>query len=516
MAGKYLNNGRNDGEDLLNSPGYSDLQARSANRAANQSSRKKKKRRPKWQRVLRRYWPPIRFGLLCLLLILVLFFAIKFIVSLFPGGDDKNDPKETTASTTLPPETLSQEEIQTQIDDLFKQADTMAAGYDYLGAIKLIKASEHYDPASEVFSTKIAAYEAEDAKLISYPKMNEITHVFFHSLIVDNDRCFDGDYTEKGYNLYMTTISEFNKMMEIMYERGYVLVSPYDVAYEVTDETGTHFTYGDIRLPEGKIPFIMSQDDVNYYGYMIGDPDPDYIRPAVPYANGDGFAHKIVIGEDGYPTCEYMDAQGNITTGDYDLVPLLEKFIQEHPDFSYHGARAVLGMTGYEGVFGYRTKPAYEEEMGTEAYKKEVEQAKAVAQCLRDHGWVLASHSYGHPSYGEISAEKVASDVQKWEDTVESIIGECDIILYPNGSDVAGINKYTMDNEKFKAMYDSGLRYFFNVDSAVAWCQLGDDYFRGGRRNLDGFRMYNQPHLLEDLFPVEDVFDPDRPTPIGY
>ena len=513
MPGKYQNTGNGpaarNNSNIPVSPQFAELQARSANR-------QKKNRRPKWQRVLRRYWPPIRFGLLCLLLVLVLFFAIKFVVSLFPGGKNNDDPKETTASTTLPPETLSQEEIQENIDALLIQADSMAAGYDYLGAIELIKSSEYFDPANADMSSKIAHYETEDAKLVSYPNMNQITHVFFHSLIVDTARAFDGDYTEKGYNLYMTTIDEFNKILEHMYERGYVLVSPYDVAYEVTDETGTHFTYGDIRLPEGKIPFIMSQDDVNYYGYMIGDVDPEYIRPASPHPEGDGFAHKLVIGEDGYPTCEYMDAQGNITTGDYDLVPILEKFIQEHPDFSYHGARAVLGMTGYEGVFGYRTKPSYEQELGSEAFRKEIEQAKEVAQCLRDHGWILASHSYGHPSYGEISAEKVAADVQKWEDTVESVIGKCDIILYPNGSDVAGTNKYTMDNEKFKAMYDSGLRYFFNVDSNVYWSQLGDTYYRGGRRNLDGYRMYNHPHLLDDLFPVEEVFDKARPTPISF
>ena len=26
-----------------------------------------------------------------------------------------------------------------------------------------------------------------------------------------------------------------------------------------------------IYLPEGKIPFVMSQDDVNYYDYMDGE-----------------------------------------------------------------------------------------------------------------------------------------------------------------------------------------------------------------------------------------------------
>ena len=44
--------------------------------------------------------------------------------------------------------------------------------------------------------------------------------------------------------------------------------------------------------------------------------------------------------------------------------------------------------------------------------------AKDVAQCLRDHGWILASHSYGHPRYGDISAARVEADSTKWEETV--------------------------------------------------------------------------------------------------
>ena len=121
-----------------------------------------------------------------------------------------------------------------------------------------------------------------------------------------------------------------------------------------------------------------------------------------------------------------------------------------------------------------------------------------------------------HFLLGQVSVERVATDTKKWEDTVESIIGKCDIILYPNGSDVAGIEKYTMDNEKFKILYDSGLRYFYNVDSSVSWCQLGDDYFRGGRRNLDGYRMYNSPGRLDDLFDAAAVFSKARPTPVSF
>ena len=48
----------------------------------------------------------------------------------------------------------------------------------------------------------------------------------------------------------------------------------------------------------------------------------------------------LVIGDDGYPTNEYVQDDGTVVRGSFDLVPLLEDFIREHPDFSYKGARA--------------------------------------------------------------------------------------------------------------------------------------------------------------------------------
>ena len=413
--------------------------------------------------------------------------------------DDPTEPVES-------PEDLS-------VAELIKQTDFVAAGYDYQKAIQMLQSSKYYGKNKKL-EKKEAEYQKLDSQLVAYAQPDTITHIFFHSLIVDPERAFDKDVDQDGYNMYMTTVDEFNAILEAMYQKGYVLISPYDMAYEVTDSTGTHFTYGQIRLPEGKIPFIMSQDDLNYYSYMVGTGSGINETPVFADTNGDGFAHKIVIGDDGFPTCEYMDADGTITTGDYDLVPALETFIQSHPDFSYHGARAILGMTGYEGVFGYRTKPSYEAAMGSDAYAAEVKSAKEVAQCLRDHGWILASHSYGHPAYGNLTAERVERDSNKWEDTVQPIIGDTDVILYPHGSDIAGVEKYTFENKKFAALYDDGYRYFFNVDGHAYWNQLGENYFRGGRRNLDGYRMYHNPKKLKDLFDVDKVFDKSRPTPV--
>ncbi len=474
--------------------------------------RRRRKKVPKWKRMLKKYWPPVRFGLIIIAFVCVVSWGVSTFVNGIRLADSGKESTGSTEGTTTAP-TLSDSEVQALADALMADADFIAAGYDYQKAISMLQEFDYYEQFPAM-AEKVKQYEGLDEQLVVYADMGKVTHVFFHSLIVDTDRAFDGDEDEDGYNQYMTTCGEFWAMLEAMYEKGFVLVTPYQVAYEVQSPDGNYFTYGELRLPEGKKPFIMSQDDLNYYGYMIGTGSGVNETPVFVDSKNDGFAHRIVIGEDGYPTCEYMDANGNITTGDYDLVPLLEKFIQEHPDFSYHGARAVLGMTGYEGVFGYRTKPSYETALGTEKYNAEVAAAKEVAQCLRDHGWVLASHSYGHPAYGNLTPDRVEADSDKWENTVQPIIGDCDIILYPHGSDIAGAEAYTFENAKFSALYADGYRYFFNVDRNVYWSQLGDNYYRGGRRNLDGYRMWYNPNYLDDLFDVSQVFDKARPTPV--
>lgn len=477
------------------------------------------RRRRSSRRRNRDLMPSIIVTLMAIICIMSVTFVIMGVVSkpddTLNGGIPERKPQVTTnpADEVTEPATTTVDHSEEEVAALIEKTDFIAAGYDYSKAISMLQESEYYS-TNALLKQKEEEYQQADSQLVTYARPDTITHIFFHSLIVDTDRAFDGDEDEGGYNMYMTTVDEFNAILEEMYNRGYVLISPYDMAYEVTDDAGTHFTYGDIRLPAGKIPFLMSQDDLNYYSYMIGTGSGINETPVFVDGKNDGFAHKIVIGDDGYPTCEYMDAEGNITTGDYDLVPALETFIQKHPDFSYHGARAILGMTGYEGVFGYRTKPSYENTIGTEAYNAEVQAAKEVAQCLRDHGWVLASHSYGHPAYGNLTAERVEKDSTKWENTVQSIIGDTDVILYPHGSDIAGIEKYSFSNGKFEALYEDGYRYFFNVDGHQYWNQLGDNYFRGGRRNLDGFRMYHNPEKLKDLFDVDKVFDKARPTPV--
>ncbi len=421
--------------------------------------------------------------LLAALLLTGLFFGIRGLVRLFTGGKNGGGSAPVSVSEPAAPNTAA---------GVLAEAERLAAGYDYDAALALIQGFSGYD-ADPNLSDAITRFE-EAKTLLEPANLSEVTHVFFHTLIVDNAMAFDGEYTEAGYNQYMTTISEFEAMLRIMHERGFVLVNLDDMAKVVTDEDGsTRMEACEILLPPGKKPLVMSQDDVSYYQYMIGD----------------GFATRLVIGDDGYPTCEYEQEDGTLVRGDYDLVPILEKFIQAHPDFSYRGARATLAITGYDGVLGYRTCPS-----GEGYNEAEIEKARVVADRMKELGWVFASHSWGHRLYGSISAEDLRTDAMKWENEVQPILGETDIIIYAHGEDIAGVENYSAENEKYNILRDCGFRYFCNVDAHTYWVQLTDEYLRQGRRNLDGYRMYYNPEMLEDLFPVDEVWDNDRPTPV--
>ena len=209
------------------------------------------------------------------------------------------DPEDQPAATETPKEekkaekeTQKREAAENSSDStssdektLLKKAKKLAQQYDYTGAISVLKNNWKF-ATSDKMQEAAAAYMKKRDACVEYPLEN-ITHVFFHSLIVNTSLAFDGDSDEAGYNQMMTTVSEFKKMLQIMYDKGYVLVSPHDMA--VINDDGT-MSRGKIMLPEGKIPFVLSEDDVSYYHYM----------------DGDGFATKLVIDDNGdiNPECE--------------------------------------------------------------------------------------------------------------------------------------------------------------------------------------------------------------------
>jgi hypothetical protein len=417
-------------------------------------------------------------------------------------NNDKNKDKDDQ-NDKLSPEELEalreQERLMKEIaerEELIEKAKKLTLSYDYDGAIEMIKSYQGNEGGYQVYPALMEAIkeiEAEKESLVlyggSYTSVRQFNHVFFHSLVADNSKAFDGDYDSVGYNMYMTTIYEFKKMMESMYKDGYVLVSVHDIAKQVTDENGkTKFVEGEIYLPPGKKPFVLSQDDVNYYEYM----------------EGDGFASRIVIGEDGKPTCEMVLDDGSVVQGPYDLIPILDEFVEEHPDYSYKGAKGIIALTGYEGALGYRTN-----DPTSPTYEQDRETVKEVARVLKENGWEFASHSWGHKNMLEKSFEFIKKDTNRWLEEVAPLIGPTDIFIFPFGVDIERtMGHYSSD--KYQFLKEAGFNYFHGVDSKP-WMHLKDDYVRMTRRPLDGQAMLQFPERLQDLFNLEEIIDPERP-----
>jgi hypothetical protein len=430
-----------------------------------------------------------------------------------PVPEKENQPAEKQTESDAAKET----EVQTETGTLEK-AEHMAAQYDYDGAIALLKESPEYE-TNTAMQEAVIKFETEKAACVEYP-IDQVTHVFYHSMIVDTARAFGkgaGDATTDGLNQVMTTMSEFEQITKTMYERGYVMVSPHDMCQ--IDENG-NVTPGKILLPEGKKPFVLSQDDVSYYHYQ----------------DGYGLADKLLIDENGKVKNQYTDADGNVLIGDYDMVPWIDTFVEEHPDFSYHGHKGVIALTGYNGILGYRTDISYKTRENLDdfqkawfeehpdfdeaAYEKECEEAAKVANAMKENGWEFASHTWGHINVSTCSMEHLQTDTEKWMNYVSPLIGGTDMIIFAFGADLGDWTGYKTDNEKFNYLKNIGFNIYCNVDSTQYWVQFGNNvenggqYMRQGRRNLDGYRMYYNPEMVEDLFDANAVFDPARPTPV--
>ncbi len=400
---------------------------------------------------------------------------------------------------------------------ILEEAENYALQYDYDRAedtlLKVKKAEK-----DKAVAKKMEEYDRQKAELVAVDPF-ETTHVFFHTLVVDPERGFSlngdkrWDQATRGFCQWMTTVDEFNAMMQQMYDRGFVLVAMSDLYHKEVDKNGTaHFSPKEIYLPKGKKPFVLSLDDLSYYHSY----------------DGRGCAVKLVVDEDGSPTCEYIEKDGTVVRGSYDCVPLLDDFIEAHPDFCYRGARGVIALTGYNGVLGYRTDGVYRdrENLGRDQelwleehpdfdWDAECAEAKKVADSMKAEGWTFASHTWGHIHIGDAGLDRVKTDTQKWKKYVVPVVGETDTIIFAFGQDLAGWNEDYTATDKFRYMKSQGFDVFCNVNGMVHSLQIGDSYVRMGRRNLDGFRLwqcvFGGSTMMDDLMDPAAVFDPKRP-----
>ena len=288
-----------------------------------------------------------------------------------------------------------------------------------------------------------------------------VEHLFFHPVVAYPELAFDGDYKSDGIDDWMVTAGEYLKILESVYEKGYVLVDIADCWSEQTNEAGeTRMVKNTLYLPEGKKPLILSYDDVNYYEYMLEN----------------GFTYKLIIGDDGKLASWGLDPEGNeVISRDLDAVTILDKFVEEHPDFSPFGAKGCLSLTGYEGILGYRTQTDKDNWTAErEAHRQEeIEAVKPIIAELKRTGWTFGSHTWGHISLNTRTYETVTADMRKWFDEVGSLVGDTTVLFYPFGGRLDG-DDVQQTGPAFQWMQQQGFRIFCSV-GIDSWSKCKSD-----------------------------------------
>ena len=405
--------------------------------------------------------------------------------------DDPVNPENPTDKPdepTPPPPAGSEEEAVVKADELAK-------GYFYDEAIALLSA---FDGAKAKAKTE----EIENLKkgLVKYD--GKIYHVFFHSLIIDTDLAFDNKGSSaRNYNEVMTTVSEFKAMLPLLQEKGFVL---YDIT-ETCEYKDGKVTPKPIYLPEGKKPLILSIDDVNYYTYMVDDGfarylDVDENGRVVTMVGGTPIRHNDAKKHvKGYKNCE-VSYEG-------DVMPILDTYVAEHPEFSFRGAKGIVAITGYEGAFGYRiTDPDW---FTAEEQTQMQNKVREVATALRNTGWQIANHSYTHNQYWAnktMTMEQLKYDTGRWINDIMPYVGETHILISPFGV------TFSPSDERMKYITEELGFYIYCPVGSTLNTQFHGTYMLNERLNLDGMTMLWYPErVMRFFFDPTPIVDPARP-----
>lgn len=130
------------------------------------------------------------YALLAVILVLILILVIWLVSTIKKSS--KEPPSTPSESVSEPSETEPPTEApEVRATALVQQADTLAASYDYDAAIAKLQEFGSDWQQQPVLSEAQTRYETAKQQTVRWADTTNITHVFFHTLIVDTDRAFD-------------------------------------------------------------------------------------------------------------------------------------------------------------------------------------------------------------------------------------------------------------------------------------------------------------------------------------
>lgn len=344
--------------------------------------------------------------------------------------------------------------------------------------------TEEKDPAPTAPTAPVVPETPESPKEPAAPAIEyesytgEVPHIFIHALIAYPE--VKDSAGLMNYDGVCINVEEFNNMLTELYNNGYCLVDIHKTFERNADNKLVMAK--DLKVVRGRKPVIISVDDIVYD----------------PRKRGGGMVDGLALDENGDVVTYTYQKDGSVTySKDNEFVPLLEKFIAEHPDFSAEGARATLALTGFTGIFGYRTDADFEGDRNAEIAK-----AQIVADKLKELGYTFASHSYGHRDINKHSAASFKEDLEGMRDEVEPIVGKLTVFVYPYGKIVLP------SDERYQLAQSFGFELFCSVSDFffTREYEKGDSMYMT-RIAVDGFSLRNYKTALSPLFDVDKVID---------
>lgn len=322
-----------------------------------------------------------------------------------------------------------------------------------------------------------------------------VEHLTIKPLIVRPDLAFDGDIYAGAARDTMLTTQEFRRMLDALYENQYILIDQSRMI--PADEKG----FG-LALPAGKKPLVLVLEGLNYYVSR----------------RETGNCWNLVLDNEMNVCGEYFNQQNErVIDRQAEAIGILDQFVEEHPDFSYDGAKGLITLTGYEGVFGYVTDPDQLDDrnqalvgngypalvLQTANYEQNRKDVKNIIDRLKETGWQIGSSTYAYIPVTSAALTTVQEDWKKWQQQLEPLTGPVVSLQFPNG----GLLSFSDERSIF--YQQQGIKIFGGIGAASYISRQGNLVYVD-KVQISGYSLENPGrYRLDRLFDANKVIDRD-------
>ena len=408
----------------------------------------------------------VTVGVVVALFIMFIIFAVGSV----KRADEKREQERQESLAADASLAQQQLEWEQEAKRLIEESEYFAASCDFDKAIAVLDTfSGDPDKFTELAATR-EKYENGDSQLVVWEDVTQIPMLSFTD-IIDPETGFSG--SKASYNrYYCVSATEFSAILEDLYENGYMLVDMDDI-FSVTqgNEGQTIISKRELRLPQGRKPIILV------------------------HCQPEGFANQLTVDANG----NFTSVNGETGEAAYDFVPLLEEFIDNNPGFTFRGSRAILALTGYNGVFGYELSDSVN--------------ISKIATALKDAGYTLASNTFANARYSKLELEELQADLDNWQKEVGALVGGADILVFAQSNDIDdGKEPYFDGTKKVKERYamlqDAGFHFYLGVSyNGSSWMSFSKESVRIGRVMILGNNMKEKAAMYTSYFNAADIYE---------